>query len=432
MGDSDEDVIYGYDEEEYGLDVNFNAAECAIGVLQQTSNNLIYLFGAAFLCLFLRKIPLVFRANAYMIISHFLIYQFSSEFWGIFRFFNMVTFSGIVMVGLKIRGNIILFTQIAIIMIFQLLLGTEYMLGVRGILMLHAMRVIAVGYELENSNGEPCTFSILEYLYFPPVLVMGPFLTHQQFVSFQYGQVGGFKQIVKNISLATVLLCGSLTALLISSCYLNMLKAPNVWVEDFIVALSFRTSNYFVCYLSQSVMQFLGTEIVVTEFGEIEWPRSMATIVSYWNIPMHMFLHTYIFSKNVFSTVCCNAFYTFVISSLLHGYDPQISITLLTLGFITFSEARFRRKLAKRFSMCVKAKECYEDCQHTNNGLISSLINFTFRILSLYHLIFTGMPFVDEYASTGYPWEHTYESYENHNFASLYISLALLLFSFLL
>ena len=75
----------------------------------------------------------------------------------------------------------------------------------------------------------------------------------------------------------------------------------NVWITAYRNAFSFRSSHYFISYLSESIMIMAGFnnyngddanrwEYTITKPMDIELPRSLTAVVVSWNIPMHRFL----------------------------------------------------------------------------------------------------------------------------------------------
>lgn len=65
------------------------------------------------------------------------------------------------------------------------------------------------------------------------------------------------------------------------------------WFLAYRDALSFRTSHYFVSYLSEATAITAGIEtMTVTRPFQIELPRSLVEVVINWNIPMHTWLKT--------------------------------------------------------------------------------------------------------------------------------------------
>jgi porcupine-like protein len=73
-----------------------------------------------------------------------------------------------------------------------------------------------------------------------------------------------------------------------------------MFISIYFKAFSFRQSNYFVLYFSQSLgilsslesFSSKGTEEFnqVVEQSKIELPRSLVHVVTNWNIPMHNWL----------------------------------------------------------------------------------------------------------------------------------------------
>lgn len=65
------------------------------------------------------------------------------------------------------------------------------------------------------------------------------------------------------------------------------------WGQAFRDAFSFRSSHYFVSYLSETSSQLSGLDIrEVARPAYIEIPRSLVEVVVYWNMPMHYWLKT--------------------------------------------------------------------------------------------------------------------------------------------
>lgn len=65
------------------------------------------------------------------------------------------------------------------------------------------------------------------------------------------------------------------------------------WMLAYRDALAFRTSHYFVSYMSEVSALLAGLELVgVANPGSIEVPRSLGEVVVFWNMPMHHWLKT--------------------------------------------------------------------------------------------------------------------------------------------
>lgn len=65
------------------------------------------------------------------------------------------------------------------------------------------------------------------------------------------------------------------------------------FLQDYVTAQSFRFGHFFICYLSlgAAILGGFPTNLKVTEWTKVEWPRSMSDVVNMWNLPMHHFLH---------------------------------------------------------------------------------------------------------------------------------------------
>lgn len=84
---------------------------------------------------------------------------------------------------------------------------------------------------------------------------------------------------------------------------------------------------------------------------------------------------------------------TYIISSLLHGINVNLSAVLLTLGFATYAEYTIRKKIADIFDACVLATACPDNCphRHTNRNPFVIAFNLGFRILAMVHLAYLGI-----------------------------------------
>lgn len=83
---------------------------------------------------------------------------------------------------------------------------------------------------------------------------------------------------------------------------------------------------------------------------------------------------------------------TYIVSSLLHGVNVQLSAVLLTLGFATYAEHTIRQKVADIFDACVMANAC-TDCTHRHNhrNVLVIAFNLSFRLLAMLHLAYLGI-----------------------------------------
>ncbi|KRX47963.1 Protein-cysteine N-palmitoyltransferase porcupine, partial [Trichinella murrelli] len=203
------------------------------------------------------------------------------------------------------------------------------------------------------------------------------------------------------------------------------------WIIAFRDAQSFRTSHYFICFVSQTCALLAGFEWhhetnplhLVVEPLQCEWPRSLVNLVVSWNRPFHSFLKTHVFQRIKLHGHFVAVFGTFCISALLHGYNFQLSAVLLSLGFYSYSE----EKLARLFQACIRARSCYCNCTHRRKWFhpLTMLVNLIFTLLGLFHLTYLGMVYDSGSAEEqGYNALHTISMWREMAFISHWTALA--------
>ncbi|EFO83014.1 CRE-MOM-1 protein [Caenorhabditis remanei] len=359
----------------------------------------------------------------------------------IFHLFSLISLACCVN---KVNGYKVLAFNILILIAFQNICrhakSEEYFLTIRGILMMHIMRLTTVAFTRAESTIKRMSFDqfaiYLEYIYYPPFIVFGPYTTFEQFVKMRDGKRTRFEDELGLIVRAIPVLFFGVTLAIISSCHFEFFEPSSQFTEDVLTAMSFRFSHYFVCLTTQAFVIFLGSNVCISNPLNVEFARSPVQIVVEWNKPFHTFLHEYVFKRRFFNSTAYNVLLTFTVSSLLHGRDYQMTITLLALGFIAYSETVFRKRLAARYSMCVAAKPCPVRanrliCKHqyTTFSKRTLLVNLFFMLLSMYHLVFTGMTFTDDYSATGYPFSHAWIIWGTHYYSSFIISIVFIVLS---
>lgn len=84
---------------------------------------------------------------------------------------------------------------------------------------------------------------------------------------------------------------------------------------------------------------------------------------------------------------------TFLVSSMLHGMNFNLTMVLLTLGFYTYVEFTLREKLASIFDACIRSRACSPTCQHTykSSNLTVIVVNVLFGMWSYFHLAYLGI-----------------------------------------
>lgn len=98
---------------------------------------------------------------------------------------------------------------------------------------------------------------------------------------------------------------------------------------------------------------------------------------------------------------------TFLVSSMLHGMNFNLTMVLLSLGFYTYVEYNVREKLSIIFDACVKSRKCAASCKHTykSNHLAVLLANLLFGSWAYFHLAYLGVMMdkshLEENPSTG-------------------------------
>lgn len=216
------------------------------------------------------------------------------------------------------------------------------------------------------------------------------------------------------------------------------------WAAAYKAAFSYRCSHYFICYLSQCTMliagfgsgtvpnpnrrdkQILGYSI--TKPWIIELPRSLVDVVVCWNLSMHQWLKSYIFTpfKHRYGVIMAVLF-TYIISSLLHGVNIQLAAVLLTLGFATACEYPLRKKISEIYDACILAHPCADDCthRHRSNNFYVIAFNFAFGVLAVFHLAYLGVMFDGplEQQEIGYSFKHIIDRWGSLSYLSHWLIL---------
>ncbi len=230
----------------------------------------------------------------------------------------------------------------------------------------------------------------------------GPWITFEEHLATLTSKKVYLKNFFKNFLV-------SFLCLIASSCLLNTLEFTyefSVLFQIYLEAMSFRLSNYFVCYFSQSVCDLNGLSTKITQGHHvskpivqpmfIEFPRSLVEVVTSWNLPIHYWLKNCIFVpvKQMHGTNSA-LFLTYFGSVMIHGFDTNISLILFSLGFYTYAEYSLRKNLSVIFNCCSEARKCRPRCGHGLGGVhpLPVLINLTFVALNVYHLAYLGQVF---------------------------------------
>lgn len=314
---------------------------------------------------------------------------------------------------------------------------------VRGAQIILSMKVIGLAFDV--SNGAELMPSMSEYLGYVlcvGTVIFGPWGSYQDYKNMlnQDYKSMNIWWIIRVVNSAAF----SLICMIYSTCLLTNWLIPNSsykWILAYRDAQSFRFSHYFVSFASETTALLCGLKGSFYKDNESSWsvskpqhievPRSLVEVVTYWNLPMHYWLKTYVFKPSrVFGTFVA-VILTYTASSLLHGLNFQLAAVLFSLGFYSYVEFVFRNKLSRIFNACIQAKKCPDDCGHDNTSYhpLVLLTNMCFGILAMFHLAYLGLMFdSSREQDKGYTMEHTLQKWANLDYTSHWVVLGTYLF----
>ncbi|KAK7588211.1 hypothetical protein V9T40_005456 [Parthenolecanium corni] len=273
---------------------------------------------------------------------------------------------------------------------------------VRNVQMLIVMKLISLISNLHDKRIQLPSFTeFFGYLFCVGNCIFGPWIDFSSYMDL-------FRPTRKlNVTVAVRLVTSVLKSLFffsLSMCYIEWIwpetNEKDPWLMYF-KALEFRTSHYFIMFMCESFSVAIGHDRLddsfnskyMTKPSSIEFPRSLVEVVIFWNVPMHVWLKTYVFRPLSKYGRFVAVIGTFFISSLLHGLNYQLSGILLSLAIYTYVEYVFRSKLSRKFDACLLSKSCGMNCKthrHTEKKIPVRLLNLGFSILALYHLSYLG------------------------------------------
>ncbi|XP_031467747.1 protein-serine O-palmitoleoyltransferase porcupine-like, partial [Phasianus colchicus] len=169
-------------------------------------------------------------------------------------------------------------------------------------------------------------------------------------------------------------------------------------------------------------------DLTVSRPLRVELPRSMADVVTNWNLPMSHWLRTYVFQTARRLGTFAAVLGTYAASALLHGLSFHLAAVLLSLGLITYAEHALRQRLAAILDACVLSKRCPSGCAHRNkDALWVQVLNGALGVLALFHLSYLGALFDveadDSVEEQGYGMAHTIRKWSELNWASHWVTL---------
>ncbi|TRY94178.1 hypothetical protein DNTS_030538 [Danionella cerebrum] len=313
---------------------------------------------------------------------------------------------------------------LSITILIYLLLGELHMMDtttwhkMRGSQMVVAMKAVSLAFDLDKGTVEkvPSPLEFMGYIYFVGTLIFGPWISFNSYMDALESQKLSLSWFIKTFSSCVK----SQLCLLVSNCVAPYLfpyfipvlgnkllrnkKRKMRWLQAYENTLSFHFSNYFVSFLGETTTTLAGAgfteekdnlkDITIAKPLNVELPRSMVDVVTSWNLPMSRWLNSYVFSKALKYGSFTAIILTYTASALLHGLSFHIGAGLLTLGFITYVEHVFRKRLSVLLNACVLSKRCPSDCKHRHKKeMWVYLINGAFSLLALLHLTYLGSVF---------------------------------------
>lgn len=329
------------------------------------------------------------------------------------------------------RGLIISIAVISFLLLCEVyVLNPKMWQQIRGVQMIAAMKIISVAIELDRDLFKrmlnPVEFG--GYILCPANCILGPWISfhsYNQYLDVKFLSRRWIKIIVVNLFLA-------LFFLLLSNClvpwYID--DGTSKWLVAYRDAQAFRMSHYFVSSMSIVSMVSAGfgltndchCELQVTKPLFVELPRSLVQVVIFWNIPMHQWLKNYVFQTCQAYGQFTAIFFTYVVSSLLHGLNFQFSAVLLSIGTFSYVEYNLRYKVASALEVCCLANQCSKQCDHKfkKNSYLAVFINTIFSLITIIHLAYLGVMFEASFAiqESGYSYFHTISKWENLNYFS--------------
>ncbi|KAH0546014.1 protein-serine O-palmitoleoyltransferase porcupine [Cotesia glomerata] len=450
---------------------------CVFTSIDATSN-----FSTLFIAnILLRLLTQFVPSRAYHLVSIltgiFIINYYAAESLFLMSVYTVISYICLCVPRKYQRGIEMLAISLFTILICEYSMDPASWHRIRGIIMIAAMKAVSIS--LDSKNNRNFSFNIWEYIAYifsPLTCIFGPWMSFCNYKAITSGTVERkltIRQIIVlwlgDLGVALKNFIVALIFLSISNCFAQWF-IPNYisdgkWSTAYGDALSFRSSHYFICYVSSTVLSLGGvtslihpptstptesisstmTPATITRPIDIELPRSLVQVVISWNVPMHTWLKSYIFRPSINHVGKFNAvILTYLASSLLHGLNFQIAAVLLSLGLYTYIEFKLRNHLAKTFNACIGSRRCYlssvsslksiigfcggTECRYqlnSKNSIKVLLTNIGFSLLAVFHLAYLGLMFdTSELQETGYNYLHTIEKWSQLGFASHLIALS--------
>ncbi|CAH1103396.1 unnamed protein product [Psylliodes chrysocephalus] len=303
-------------------------------------------------------------------------------------------------------SNIIKYALIIILVLCEyFLMKTETWMEIRGLVMIFSMKLISLADDIDKDAIDfPNYFQYFGYIFSGANVMFGPWISFQDYI-LMYNQPTK-KNLKWILSIARALLL-SIFFLTVSNCWTSYIIKDdmNIFLVSYKEALSFRTSHYFVSFLSEASMLAAGLKNIkiwnepnkwqykIVDPLKIELPTALATVVTHWNKPMHDFLKKYVYKCWLPLGKFYGILATFIMSSFLHGFELKVSVVLISIGIFSYLQFAARDYFARAFNCCIRVYPCRDGCTHKYKRctIIPGCFRLFFSVTNIIHLIYLGM-----------------------------------------
>nr|CAI5837985.1 unnamed protein product [Callosobruchus analis] len=285
------------------------------------------------------------------------------------------------------------------------LLDQETWMEIRGIVMIFSMKMISLVDDIERGSLlSPSFMKFFGYTFSGANIVFGPWMSFNDYMLIYLHPTK--KNTAWVLSIMKKILI-SLFFLIVSNCLATYFisDGSTILLVAYKEALSFRTSHYFISFISEASVLAAGFKhptiwtkenewsYSVTEPLKIEFPTALSIVVTYWNKPMHDFLKNDVYKAWLPLGRFPAILLTFGVSSFLHGFEPKVSVVLLSLGVFSYLQYAVRDFISRSFDMCVRVFPCSRECRHKykRHDIRSRSVQTFFCITTVLHLIFLGV-----------------------------------------
>ncbi|CAO1425441.1 unnamed protein product [Diamesa hyperborea] len=431
--------VHGFDSLK---DVFFN---CIFITLKQVLVHIIYLMGINFIYRIIVQylpIPNILKHIVVAVLGYLSTHLFFDH--GNFYFYLLVllTFGFLYFLKwmqIKKQGLIVTIFTLALVMTCELLeKDSNIWHQVRGPALIISMKVISLAFDISSTKVTelPPAYEYCSYMLCPANCVLGPWCSFEDYIR-SHRQSKISLKLISQVCLNGFL---ALIFVVFSNCIISyIIRDDYILFVPYRDALTFRTSHYFISFMSATMVLIAGIEEApnkcsttvlgfhITRPFDIEFPRSLVPVVVSWNIPMHLWLKNYIFHNLKHYGTFIGILSTYVISSALHGLNFQLCAVLLSIGIFTFVEYKLRAVLADVLNACIGANKCRissknictsKNHKHTSNVWWVLSINFIFAVVTILHLAYLGVMFEASFKiqEEGFSWLHTLKKWSDLKF----------------